>query len=79
MSFKKLHVSAVTPMRDLPNDPSYFHTSNAPSHTVIRVSRRSPAVLVILGTKIDHFRGATSNQNMEALGSRNYNQRDRDI
>jgi len=30
MSRKKLHVSAVTPMRDLPNDPSYFHTSNAP-------------------------------------------------
>jgi len=48
-------------------------------HTVIRVSRRSPAVLVILGTKIDHFRGATSNQNIEALVSRNYNERDRDI
>ena len=31
MSRKKLHVSAVTPMRDLPNDPSYFHTSNAPN------------------------------------------------
>ena len=30
MSRKKLHVSAMTPMCDLPNDPSYFHTSKFP-------------------------------------------------
>ena len=42
MSRKKLHVSAVTPMRDLPNDPSYFHTSNAPKKNtkIIRTPHR---------------------------------------
>ena len=42
MSRKKLHVSAVTPMRDLPNDPSYFHTSNAPTKNtkIIRTPHR---------------------------------------
>ena len=42
MSRKKLHVSAVTPMRDLPNDPSYFHTNNAPKKNtkIIRTPHR---------------------------------------
>ena len=42
MSRKKLHVSAVTPMRDLPNDPSYFTKSNAPTKSTknIRTPRQ---------------------------------------
>ena len=42
MSRKKLHVSAVTPMHDLPNDPSFFHTSNAPTKNtkIIRTPHR---------------------------------------
>ena len=42
MSHKKLHVSAMTPMCDLPNDPSYFHMSNAPTKNtkIIRTPHR---------------------------------------